>query len=53
MLKLTKEGHRTYGAFQPPAFVKELTGVNEIIEHVPGKLSNGKEQQDIWIIQKK
>lgn len=48
----TKEGHRTYGAFQPASFVKELIGSNELIEHIEGKIKNNKPQQDIWIIKK-
>jgi SAM-dependent methyltransferase len=48
----TKEGHRTFGAFQPVSFVKKLVGSNEILEHIPGDVTNGKPQQDIWIIKK-
>ena len=48
----TKEGHRTFGAFQPASFVKELVGLNEILEHIPGDVKNGKPQQDVWIIKK-
>ena len=49
----TKEGHRTFGAFQPTNFIKELIGENEILEHIAGEVKNGKPQQDIWIIRKK
>lgn len=48
----TKEGHRTYSAFQPKSFVKELVGENEILEHKEGYVSNDRPQQDIWIIKK-
>ena len=48
----TKEGHRTFGAFQPESFVKELIGKNTVLEHVKGKVIAGKPQQDVWIIQK-
>lgn len=48
----TKEGHRTFGAFQPESFVKELFGKNTVLEHVAGKVIEGKPQQDVWIIQK-
>jgi SAM-dependent methyltransferase len=48
----TKEGHRTYSAFQPIAFVKELIGVHEILEHIEGDKINNKPQQDVWIIKK-
>ncbi len=48
----TKEGHRTFGAFQPESFVKKLVGKNTILEHIKGKVVAGKPQQDVWIIQK-
>jgi len=48
----TKEGHRTFGAFQPESFVKKLIGENNVLEHVQGKVVEGRPQQDIWIIQK-
>jgi ubiquinone/menaquinone biosynthesis C-methylase UbiE len=48
----TKEGHRTFGAFHPSSFVIELIGKNEILEHVPGVIKNGKPGQDVWIIRK-
>lgn len=49
----TLEGHRTFSAFQPVDFVKELIGNNEILEHIPGDNKSGKPQQDIWIIRKR
>jgi len=48
----TKEGHRTFGAFQPETFVRKLIGDNVILEHIPGLINNGKPQQDVWIIKK-
>ncbi len=48
----TKEGHRTFSAFQPPVFVKKLIGKNELLEHVAGEIKNGKPEQDVWIIRK-
>ena len=52
VLSSTKEGHRTYGAYHPVAFVKELAGNNKVVEFVEGDFINGKPQQDIWIFQK-
>ena len=48
----TKEGHRTFGAFQPIQFVKQLVGDNEIMEFIEGDIKDGKPQQDLWIIKK-
>ncbi len=48
----TKEGHRTFTALHPDAFIKKLVGKNIILEHICGKTINGKSEQDIWIIQK-
>ena len=51
----TKEGHRTFGTFHPPSFMKsvfEKSGF-QIIEHIPGKRIH--EQyiaQDVWILKK-
>ncbi len=49
----TKEGHRTFGAFQPSNFMKNLIGKNKILEHIIGEVKNERPQQDIWIIRKK
>jgi len=48
-----KEGHRTYAAFHPKAFVEMLFKDVEIIEHIV-QTSNNKDwvPQDIWIIRK-
>ncbi|MCF8308385.1 MAG: class I SAM-dependent methyltransferase [Bacteroidales bacterium] len=48
----TKEGHRTFAAYQPPPFIKAITKSHEILTHWEGDIRNGKPQQDIWIIQK-
>ncbi|MDL2308887.1 class I SAM-dependent methyltransferase [Bacteroidales bacterium OttesenSCG-928-B11] len=48
----TKEGHRTFSAFQPVSFVKELVEPNEVLEYIQGDIKNGKPQQDVWIIKK-
>lgn len=49
----TKEGHRTFSAFQPASFVRKLAKSNEILEHVEGIVNNGKPQQDTWVIKAK
>jgi len=49
----TKEGHRTFVAFQPESFVRELFAEHEISEFIPGLLISGRPDQDIWIIRKK
>ncbi|MDR2010118.1 MAG: class I SAM-dependent methyltransferase [Bacteroidales bacterium] len=48
----TKEGHRTYTAFQPTSFVEKLVANNKILEHVCGSTKNGKIEQDLWVIKK-
>ncbi len=49
-----KEGHRTFSAFHPTAFMKKLFHNVEILEHVAPKPENEKwVPQDIWIIKKK
>jgi ubiquinone/menaquinone biosynthesis C-methylase UbiE len=48
----SKEGHRTYGAFQPPIFVKDLFQSASEIIHFPGTDNNGSLSQDVWIIRK-
>lgn len=49
----TKEGHRTYSAFQPDSFIKSIIKENSILEHIKGGEYKGKLEQDVWIIQKK
>ena len=51
----TKEGHRTYGSFHPPAFVRELFIKNglQIASHLPGqKVTASYISQDVWILNK-
>jgi len=51
----TKEGHRTYGTFHPPAFMRkvfEQSGFS-IAEHIPGRRINENYiSQDVWILKK-
>lgn len=48
-----KEGHRTYSAFHPPAFMHDLFKNVEILEHIERKVAEGMWlPQDIWIIKK-
>lgn len=48
-----KEGHRTYSAFQPAAFMQNLVQNCQIEEHVTPKPEAGKGiPQDIWIVRK-
>lgn len=44
-----KEGHRTFAAFQPEKFVRQMFIGNEIVLHEKAKR---KSQQDVWIIRK-
>lgn len=48
----SKEGHRTYVAFQPPVFVKGLFHSASEIIHFPGTDNRGMLSQDVWIIRK-
>jgi ubiquinone/menaquinone biosynthesis C-methylase UbiE len=48
-----KEGHRTYAAFHPEAFVKDLFKATTVLEHI--QLTSDTKfwvPQDIWIIRK-
>ncbi len=48
-----KEGHRTYSAFHPKEFMKELFNNVNILEHIESKPEGRKcLPQDIWIIKK-
>lgn len=48
-----KEGHRTFSAFHPKGFMRELFKNVEILEHIERKPNDGKWLlQDIWIIKK-
>ena len=48
----TKEGHRTFAAFQPKGFMMNLFGNAEILEHIEVEAKNGIPQQDTWIVKK-
>jgi len=48
----TSEGHRTYIAFHPPAFVAKCKQKFTLLQQKPGILKNAKPQQDIWLLQK-
>ena len=47
-----KEGHRTYSAFHPEKFVRELFSDFTVVEHIPSYENNGKPEQDIWVMKK-
>lgn len=49
----TKEGHRTYVAFQPESFIRKLVGEHEVLEFIEGEIIDGLARQDKWIIRKK
>lgn len=50
----TAEGSRTFSAFQPVAFMKNLFQNFEILEHLVPKPAHAKSfPQDIWIVRKK
>lgn len=49
----SKEGHRIYSAFQPPAFMKQLFSSFEIIEYQDGaKGESIHGEQDTWVVRK-
>jgi ubiquinone/menaquinone biosynthesis C-methylase UbiE len=49
-----REGHRTFSAFQPPAFVNQLVKNSEILEHIETRPEKGRWlPQDVWIIRKR
>ena len=48
-----KEGHRTYSAFQPPAFMTKLFANATVLEHIERPIESGRSlPQDIWIVTK-
>jgi len=47
-----KEGHRTFAAYQPPQFMKELFKDFEILEHVTREPEGNYIPQDVWIVRK-
>ncbi len=49
-----KEGHRTYSAFQPKAYMMKLFKDVKILEHIETEPTSHKSlPQDVWMIQKK
>ncbi len=50
--KKTKEGHRTFVAFHPEVFMRELFSDFEVVEYVSGQSKNGSISQDTWIVKK-
>jgi SAM-dependent methyltransferase len=49
-----KEGHRTYSAFQPKAYMRNLFVDVTILEHIERKPESGRAlPQDVWLIEKK
>lgn len=49
-----KEGHRTFSAFQPKAFMHNLIGNTELLEHIVRDPESGKAiPQDVWIVRKR
>ena len=47
-----KEGHRTYSAFQPKRFMKNLFSNSVILDHIERKPQKNWTPQDLWIIKK-
>jgi len=46
----TKIGHRTFSAFHPEKFVRELAGDHTVAGFEPGGVINGLPVQDVWTI---
>ena len=49
----TKEGHRTYTAFQPNTFMRKIFEPYCILEHIEREGIKGQLHQNIWIVEKK
>jgi SAM-dependent methyltransferase len=47
-----KEGHRTFAAYQPPEYMRNLFSDVEILEHVTRKPEGNYIPQDVWIVRK-
>lgn len=48
---MVREGHRTFTAFHPPAYLQGLFAGMKVLEHIEAEASPGdRPQQDIWII---
>lgn len=48
----TEEGHRSYVAFHPEEYFRELVKDFEVLAFAPGKLDSPKPQQDVWVLRK-
>lgn len=48
-----KEGHRTFAAYQPAEFMRNLFSEVEILEHITREPEGKYIPQDIWIVRKK
>lgn len=48
-----KEGHRIFSAFHPPVWMQRFFQKVDILEHIAGDTTNGKAEQDVWIIRKR
>ncbi|MCH2033620.1 MAG: class I SAM-dependent methyltransferase [Tenacibaculum sp.] len=49
-----KEGNRLFSSYQPESFMTEITERYNLstLKHIPGEITNGKPQQDVWIFKK-
>lgn len=48
----TTEGHRSYVAFHPEAYFRELVKDFEVLAFAPGSVDALKPQQDVWVLRK-
>ncbi|CAL2061647.1 class I SAM-dependent methyltransferase [Tenacibaculum sp. 190524A05c] len=49
-----KEGNRLFSSYQPEEFMREIAQQYklEILKHIPGEITDGKPQQDVWLFKK-
>ena len=48
-----REGHRTYSAFHPPAFIRQLFKDMAVLEHITQLPKSGSSiPQDVWVVRK-
>ena len=49
-----KEGNRLFSSYQPSSFMTNIAKQTnfQVLKHIPGEMTNGKPQQDIWIFKK-
>jgi len=48
-----REGHRTYSAFHPPAFMRQLFKDMAVLEHITQRPKSGTSiPQDVWVVRK-